>query len=188
MKFRAFISFDIGTREELVRVLDELRGTKASLKLVRPELMHVTIKFLGDIDESRVPDIEAAMRRAVDGVHPFTVRLRGLGAFPSARKARVVWVGMEGTDPLAGIASRLEAELAAMGFEPERRGFSPHLTLARVRGGGRLEGLAELIEEHRDADLGSIEIRSIRLKRSILSPAGPSYSTMVDVKLPVSER
>ena len=183
MGFRAFISCDIGERTELVQILDELRSTGASLKLVRSELMHVTLKFLGDIPDDKVPGIEMAMREAVNGVAPVIIHLKGMGAFPSASKIRVVWVGMEGAEPLVEIARRLDEELEQLGFQPERRPFSPHLTVARAKGNRGMDQVKEVLDEHSKSDMGSLELGSIRLKKSVLGPKGPSYSTVLEVQL-----
>lgn len=117
MKFRAFISADIAPNEKLVSLLRQLAMSRADLKVVRPELLHVTLKFMGDTEESMVDQIEELIKGCAKGVLPFTVRLRGMGAFPSMSNIRVVWVGMEDAQPLGQIANRLDDSLKALGFE-----------------------------------------------------------------------
>jgi 2'-5' RNA ligase len=183
MKFRAFISADIAPNEKLVSLLRQLAMSRADLKVVRPELVHVTLKFLGDTEESMVDQIEELIKGCAKGVLPFTVRLRGMGAFPSMSNMRVVWVGMEDAQPLGQIANRLDDSLKALGFERDSKGFKPHLTLARTRSARNIANLQEIIRENAATDFGDYPVDSIRLKKSVLSPSGPTYSVVREIML-----
>ena len=132
MPFRAFISADLGRFPQVEAFHRALRDADGQLKLVDLELLHTTLKFLGDTDEALVPEIVQAIERATHGVPPVAVALRGTGVFPSPRRISVVWVGLEGAEALAGIAAKLERECEALGFRPERRRWEPHVTVARV--------------------------------------------------------
>jgi len=131
--FRAFISVDLPELEALKALGEELRRTGGPLKIVDPARVHLTLKFLGDTEEELVPKIVDVMRKSVAGVRPFTVRLVGTGAFPNLHRMNVLWVGMEGADPLVEIARRLEAGLEPLGYPRENRDFSPHTTIARAK-------------------------------------------------------
>ena len=183
MRFRAFISADMEPQPELVRLLQELRRTTPGLKVVRPELMHVTLKFLGDTEESLVDDIAAAMTEAARQTAPLKVTLKGMGAFPSMSNIRVVWVGMEGGQTLAQIASRLDELLALKGFERDAKGFKPHLTVARARDGGGAQRVQELIRQNAATVFGEHTVDRILLKKSVLGPSGPTYSDVREVRL-----
>jgi 2'-5' RNA ligase len=184
LTFRAFISVDIEPNAPLVGLLDQLRQIRADLKVVKASNLHVTLKFLGDTDEGLVDQITDRMRRSVEGTSPVTVRLEGIGAFPSMSNIRVVWIGMSDGKPLADVSSRLDKSLEEMGLERDRKGFKPHLTVARARSGNGLEAVQELIAANAATDFGEYEIDRITLKKSVLTPKGPQYSDVTHVMLP----
>jgi 2'-5' RNA ligase len=110
---------------------------------------------------------------------PFEIRLKGMGAFPSLRRIRVVWVRIEeGAKELNDIFMQLESRLRKLGFPPERRGFVPHITIARVKTGRNIPILARCIESFSDFDFGIMKADRLRLKRSVLTPKGPIYSVL----------
>lgn len=183
MKFRAFISADIQPNEGLSSLLRQLAMSRADLKVVRPELLHVTLKFLGDTDDGLVEEIGSAIGRATEEVAPFTVRLVGMGAFPSMSNIRVVWVGMDDGNVLGQIASRLDALMTPLGFERDKKGFKPHLTLARARSGRNLASVQEIIRANAATEYGEYPVDRILLKKSVLGPAGPTYSVVREVPL-----
>jgi len=183
MAFRAFISVDLPELDALRALAEELRRTGASLKVVDVSHVHLTLKFLGDTEEALVPRIVDAMRASVAGIRPFTVRLAGTGAFPDLRRMNVVWVGMEGAEPLAEIARRLEESLEPLGYPRERRAFSPHVTNARVKGPRGLDDVRRVLEARARDAFGEVSVVGIRLKKSILTPQGPVYSTVEEVPL-----
>jgi 2'-5' RNA ligase len=183
MSFRAFIAAEIEADERLKDMLIQLRRSGADLKVVRPELLHVTLKFLGDTDEALVDGISSRMDRAVDGVPPFSVRLLGMGAFPSLSNIRVVWVGIEDHGPLAEIARRLDLSLKDLGFERDQKGFKAHLTIARARSPARIGAVQAMLREKAAADFGTYRFDAIRLKKSTLCPQGPTYQTVREARL-----
>jgi len=178
VRFRAFISVDIEPSDKLVGMIRDLMASRADLKIVRPELLHLTLKFLGDTEESLAVDVMARMARSVEGIEPFTMRLKGMGAFPSMSNIRVVWVGIEDGPLLKDIASRLDNNLSDLGFERDRKGFVPHLTLARTRSGKNIANVQALLQENATKEYGEYLVDRILLKKSVLSPQGPTYSTV----------
>ncbi len=178
MKFRAFISADIVPSEALVAVLGRLDSSRADLKTVRPELMHLTLKFLGDAEESLIDEIVERMAKATDGVQPFRIRLKGMGAFPSLSVIKVVWVGIEDGGPLERIAQELDESMSELGFEREKRGFKAHLTLARTRSAKNIANVQDILKENAATDYGEYTVDRIFLKKSLLTPGGPIYSTV----------
>ena len=184
MRFRAFIAAEIEPNEALKGILADLRRSGGDLKVVRPELLHVTLKFLGDAEEGLIDDIASRMRDAVKGIGPFKVRLVGMGAFPSMSNIRVVWVGMEDDGIMAGIAQELDSSLNELGFPRDERGFKAHLTIARARSPKGMGTVQSMLRERAASDFGTYEVRCIRLKKSVLGPQGPTYSDVREVGLP----
>jgi 2'-5' RNA ligase len=182
-RFRAFVAVDISRPERFAGLKQELDATRAQIKTVELDLIHVTLKFLGEVEEESVPRLRGAMEAACAAEAAFTVKLHGAGAFPSPRNPRVVWVGMVGAEPMARIATRLEEGMAQLGFAREARPFSPHLTVGRMKGPGGAEAVRAVLERYGDADFGEEAVIAVRLKKSVLSPKGPTYSTVEEVPL-----
>ncbi|RLI13231.1 RNA 2',3'-cyclic phosphodiesterase [Candidatus Bathyarchaeota archaeon] len=177
---RSFIAFDIEephVLRNISNVQSMLAETGARIKFVKPENIHITVKFLGNIPLSQVDEVYDVMKK-VD-FSPFKVEIRGVGAFPSMRRINVVWAGISrGVAELRGIFNQLELMLYRIGFKRETRGFSPHLTIARVKTGYRRDKLARCLREIEDYRFGVVKAECLRLKRSILKPEGPVYLTL----------
>jgi len=169
--------------QPLETVAQELRTSGALLKIVRTDQVHLTLKFLGDTEEGLVSEITEAIRSSCRGVAPLEVRLRGMGAFPNLSRMNVIWVGLEGGELLGQIARSLDRALEPLGFHAEARPWSAHVTLARVKGGRSLDRVRQILEAHRADSFGSHRIEEIRLKKSVLTPQGPVYSTVAVVPL-----
>lgn len=182
-RIRSFIAFDIDSERVLRRfseVQATLAKTGADLKLVEPKNIHITMRFLGDISANRVDQIYEALAR-VDFTS-FDVEIRGLGAFPNLRYARVVWAGIrKGSEELRRVFNQFEPSLRELGFKPDSKGFSAHLTLARVKSGRNKAELARCVTNLVDCEFGVVKAECLRLKRSVLTPRGPIYSTLKEV-------
>ena len=180
---RSFIAFDINNPSVLQKfkeVQDIVVKTGADLRLVMPENIHITLRFLGDIPASRVDQIHEGMK-TVD-FSAFECEVHGLGVFPDLRYARVVWAGIrKGSDALKSVANQLEPQLHKLGFRADPKGFSPHLTLARVKTGRNKAELARSIQELADYDFGIVKADCLLLRKSVLTPKGPIYSTLREV-------
>ena len=180
---RSFIAFDIDS-ESVIRQLSEVQkalvNAGADLKIVQPQNIHVTMRFLGNISPNMIDSIHEEMEKV--SFAPFEIELRGLGAFPTLRYARVVWVGIKkGAEELEGIFDQLEPHLQRLGFKPDSKGFSPHLTIARVKSGRNKAELIRTIQEFENHQFGIIKANCLRLKKSVLTPKGPIYSTLKEV-------
>jgi 2'-5' RNA ligase len=177
---RSFIAFDLESDVVLKRLTDIqslLVKTGADLKLVEPKNIHVTMRFLGNITPSMIEQIYVEMQK-VQFV-PFDIRIQGVGAFPDVRYPRVCWAGItEGADQLRDIFSQLEPKLQGLGFTADPKGFSPHLTIARVKSGINKAQLTDFVAKNANYDFGTIKAECLRLKRSDLTPRGPIYSTL----------
>ena len=182
MPFRAFISVDVDSTPKLMEMEERLRGSGAQLKVVDLDNIHLTLKFLGDTDEALIEDIVDIMARSVKDVKPFTMGLRGTGAFPNPNYMKVIWVGLEGADALITISKTMDRELANLGFKREKRGFRPHITLARVKGPRKKNILAQILKDYESEEFGTQKVECVRLKKSVLSREGPTYTTVKEVK------
>jgi len=182
-KIRSFISVDITDRvltEKITELQQTLTRVGADLKLVEPENIHLTLRFLGEIDLSTLE----AVREGIKSVKysSFMLSLKGVGVFPNLRHMNVVWVGIsEGEKNLREITEKLESILKRISFPPDHKGFSPHLTIARVKTSRNKDKLANLIVELKNFHAGSMLVDSVKLKKSILTPKGPLYSTIDSV-------
>ena len=186
MPFRAFIAVDLPPDARLTRIVQDLHEASRDLKVVSADHLHVTLKFLGDTEEGLVPEIVSAMREASAGLSPLTIQVRGTGAFPNVQRPRVFWVGLVGADSLARVAKSLNENLVALGFEKETRAWSPHVTLARVRdprGPRGLDRVQSVLRAHEDDTFAEALVGDLRLKKSVLTPQGPEYTTVESVRL-----
>ncbi|UCC93424.1 MAG: RNA 2',3'-cyclic phosphodiesterase [Thermoplasmata archaeon] len=183
MAFRAFMSVDVGHRIEWGSLRKELADVDKGVRPVRPEQLHLTLRFLGDTEEGLVDDLRTLMADAVERTGAFPLTFEGVGAFPNARRPRVVWIGLTGAEPLMSIARRLEEGVVDLGWKREKRGFRPHATIARVKYVKRQGRLSSLLERWEDRSFGSMEVRSIELKRSELTPQGAIHTTVHSVPL-----
>lgn len=179
-QIRSFIAFDIDNDSVINRIASAqklLIQTNADLKLVEPKNIHITVRFLGAINPEMVEKVYAAMKNVK--FTPFNIQLTGLGVFPTTNYPRVVWAGItDGADQLKSIFEQLEPQIHDLGFAPDPNGFSPHLTIARVRSGANKQRLVDLVQRQENFDFGIIRADSLRLKKSQLSPRGPAYSTL----------
>ncbi|MEZ0346880.1 MAG: RNA 2',3'-cyclic phosphodiesterase [Infirmifilum sp.] len=177
---RCFVAVDVEDPQVVSRVVSfqkQLKATGASLKPVEPENLHLTLRFIGEVPQEVVERI----RQVLEGVdfEPFTVRFAGVGAFPHARRPRVVWIGVEeGAMELAELSAKVNNALSKLKLPKPEEGFTPHLTVARVKGG--VGSLPQLIQSAGHVEFGSITVDRIRLKRSTLTPRGPIYATLFE--------
>ncbi len=189
-QIRSFIAIELpeALKLELVELQARLKtADPGGVKWVDPQSIHLTLKFLGNIAADRTGDIIRAMNEAARGIPPFQLTIGGLGVFPNPRRAQVAWVGLSGqVDKLARFQAQLEASLARLGFAPETRPFSPHLTLARLRpqaSPAERQSLGQLIISTRFASSYPIVVTAIKLMRSQLTRQGAIYSQIGSVEL-----
>lgn len=148
------------------------------IKLVEPKQVHITMKFLGDIPEDRVEPIASALSQV--NCKPFEARIKGVGVFPKPAYIKVIWLGAEGN--FEALHSEVERALAPFKFEEDHQ-FSPHATLARVKMLKDKGALLEKIKKLENVDLGAMNVESLTLKKSTLTPQGPIYETLREIKL-----
>ena len=187
---RLFVALDPpdAVRRRLAALAVELRrgaGPAADeVRWVPPEDVHLTLQFLGAVPEERLPDVDAAVRAAAAAARPLSLEVKGAGGFPSARRPRVLWVGLEGdVAALAALAADLGRRLAPIGFPPEDRPFAAHLTLGRAREGRGSPGLAGALSRASDLPGAPWRATELVLFESHLSPKGPRYERLAQAPL-----
>ncbi|ELY65167.1 RNA 2',3'-cyclic phosphodiesterase [Natrinema versiforme] len=178
---RLFVSVDLpdDLAEPVADLQDEFADA-SGLTFTDPEQAHITMKFLGDVEEDRLPALERELAAAVEDadIDPFSVRYGGLGVFPSPDYISVVWLGVEqGGEELTRLHEAIEERTTAMGFDAEDHDFTPHVTLARMEHAGGKELVQELVRE-RDPTVGETRVEELRLTESTLTDEGPVYSTV----------
>ncbi|MDZ4779797.1 MAG: RNA 2',3'-cyclic phosphodiesterase [Planctomycetia bacterium] len=178
---RTFVAVELtpeirGRAHQLISVL---RRVVADVRWSPPENMHLTLKFLGDIEVLEIPRICQAVSQAVADLSPFGIEVQGAGAFPDAERPRTVWLGVgEGTDALTEVHERLEAALAPLGFREEGRRFRPHLTLGRVRDSEAGSRFAQTLAEHAEFFAGEMIVGEVTIFSSELSRSGSKYEVL----------
>lgn len=187
---RAFVAIELPpqVRDVLAGLVQELsRARLRGVRLVRPEGVHLTLKFLGDVQVAQVEAIACALARVARAHEPFLLELAGAGVFPERSAPRVLWVGIEGDmEPLRALQRDVEAALETLGFAREERGFKPHLTIGRIK-----EGASPADRREAERALASawtspgvrMEVGSVSLMKSILRPDGAIYERLASVSL-----
>ncbi len=184
MSIRTFIAVETGKapREKLAELLNRLRKasqfTSARPSWVKPENIHITLKFLGNIEEEMVAQIESHMNEIAYRSCAFDVSAGGLGVFPNKRQPRILWLGIKkGKEELQEIQELLERKFISLGFEPERRTFHPHLTLARIKYLKGTSPLMDIVEKHQAySEIGNWHVDRLILFKSDLHPDGAIYT------------
>jgi RNA 2',3'-cyclic 3'-phosphodiesterase len=166
-------------RQRLGGEIERLRQVAGGVGWVAPENLHITLKFLGRVEEARLGLVQRCLDRAAAGIERFEIAIERLGAFPAPTRPRVIWAGVDqGAEPLSALADRVERELAEMGFAPEARGFTPHVTLGRVGEPRRNPALAAALERAGATMFGAVRVDRLSLMRSDLSPRGARYTEL----------
>ena len=187
---RSFIAIELP--EELKRGLTQFEARLKSdrqpwVKWVDPSGIHMTLKFLGNIAVSSIGEVTRAMEEAAQGISPFHLEVKDLGVFPNLRRVQVAWVGVGGeVDKLGQLQRRIESNLSPLGFVPELRVFTPHLTIARLRNQASLDErqrFGQLIANTTFETVYTIEVDAISLMRSQLTREGAIYSRISSVRL-----
>ena len=201
MMIRAFVAVDLDAdgRKALTRAQEVARdrtlrefsrlAPEARVQWVRPDSIHLTLKFLGEIDDTKVEEIRRVLAPAIQAQARFSVEVGGFGVFPDLRAPRVLWVGLSGqhdeTVTLARLAAEVDSGLDALGFPREARPFNPHLTLARIkersREVGKALGDSGLLSQ--TETFGSLMVGTVALMRSELKPSGAVYTRLWEVPL-----
>lgn len=187
---RAFIAIDLS--ENILRRLDQISGELKqrvphdAIRWVPARNIHLTLKFLGDVPTADLESLQKVFQSACENTQSFDLSVTGIGAFPSAHRPRVVWVGVTAPENLTHLVRNIEVSVSRMGYPPEDRPFSPHLTLGRVSRNvspADLPKIAKVISGYNIGFLGTVHIPAVHLYQSDLSPAGARYTRLLSVAL-----
>lgn len=178
-------------KEAVAAIQRELMKSEAPVGWIRLEGMHLTLKFLGEVLHSRLPEIEKALSSAAEGLPAgqagtgsVKITVRGIGVFPNPKNPRVIWLGIEPEDDrLKRLQERIDRVLAPLGFPPENREFRPHLTLGRVKSTRGLNDLMKVVAVHQNVLAGDCVLDQLHLIQSELKPGGAVYTTLWSVSL-----
>jgi 2'-5' RNA ligase len=176
---RTFIAIELPdhVKKSMGQLSERLKNAKVAASWTRPEQIHLTLRFLGDVDEPRIEILTGMLREEYKGLKPFKLFVAGAGAFPNAHRPNVIWAGLRGVpEALQQAQSIAETAARAIGLPPENRPFKPHLTLARVREPSSAGSLAGFLEKERDFDAGGFNVGSVTLFSSQLSPKGATHT------------
>jgi 2'-5' RNA ligase len=177
---RLFVAVELegNLRDKAAEIENKIKECGCDVKLVEPENLHFTVKFLGEVREEHVKDIESKISGALENIKGFKLGLEGVGYFGSPKHISVLWIGLhEGREEFVKLTEEIGRSLSHI--RREERKPSPHLTIGRVKSGTGREKLLEAISSMKHVKLGEMDVKFVKLKRSMLAPEGPAYS---DVK------
>jgi 2'-5' RNA ligase len=183
---RSFLAIELPKPilRKIEEVQGDLRSTHAEVRWINPEKIHLTLKFFGNIEESRIESIFKSIEEPIRSTLPFSLKVRGVGAFPNLKNPRVIWMGLvEGREVLISFQEQMEIQLKKIGFQPEDRPFHPHLTLGRMKSSRGKEELVRGMEKHKEEEFGDFQVERVVLFKSDLRPTGPIYTLLKEMKL-----
>ncbi|MDP4291202.1 MAG: RNA 2',3'-cyclic phosphodiesterase [Bacteroidota bacterium] len=177
---RLFIAIKIEPDPSFTEIYHELisKLEYEHLRFVEPDKMHLTLRFLGDTEEDKIPDIDRLMKKSASMIKPFTLNINNTGVFGSSYNPRVIWFGIDHSEQLTHLHTRIEMDLTKVGFYPDRQNFVPHLTLSRVKKLKDVKLFQSIIADFREARIMKQEVTAFSLYESVLTREGPLYYTL----------
>lgn len=185
-RIRTFLAIDLGEdiRGRLIALQEELAAIAADVKWVEPENLHITLLFLGEVEQKEVLEVCRVAQMAVAELPLFTMSVEGAGCFPNPRRPRTLWVGVgEGSAEVVQVHDAIETSLLDMGYRRETRAYVPHVTLGRVKGDRPNDELAKALAKHKTWSAGEISVREVCIMSSELTSDGPIYTVLGRAKL-----
>jgi len=181
---RAFIAIEVSdeVRDNLLKAQERIGSKSAKIKFVERENFHVTLKFLGEIDDATAEEVKRALGEIAKKHKKHRVRVKGIGVFPNPNYVRVIWAGIENDEGIKAIAKDVEREMRRLGFKKEKD-FVAHITIGRVKFVRDKLELAMALKELANEDFGEFDVEAIELKKSTLTPKGPIYETVTRFEL-----
>ncbi|KPJ62021.1 MAG: hypothetical protein AMJ42_00375 [Deltaproteobacteria bacterium DG_8] len=180
-QLRSFIAIELSPliKTKIEEIQNKLKPSSSDVRWVRPEGIHLTLKFLGNIEEEMIPEISDIIRKCSADTTSFTLEIRSLGAFPNEKNPKVIWVGAEDNSGTLGkLQQSLENRLSTLGFKVEKRAFSPHLTLGRLKSSKGKSRLTQGLEDYKHFEFGTFEAKEVCLFKSELKPGGAIYTKL----------
>jgi len=185
-KIRIFIAIELpeDIKKNLEGLQEELKKASADVKWVKPENIHLTLKFLGSVPVQQIPEIVQELKNGLAAFGFFSVGIAKIGSFPEKGKPRVIWAGVEkGNEIVARLQDKVEDLLQRFNFACEEREYSSHLTIGRVKGPNNIKSLQELLAGKFSVQFGEMPVEDISIIRSDLKPDGPAYTILERIKL-----
>jgi len=183
---RAFIAIEIPDeiKKEMAAVQEQLRKANIDASWPREDGIHLTLKFLGEVPESKIPEIISGLQKAAEGIGRFRLEVKGVGTFPNPRNARVVWIGLAGEiGKLEKLQTAVEDAMAGIGLAKDERKFTAHLTLGRIKYIRSRDQWIATLAEIKDKSLKGFDATAVSLMQSELKPSGSVYTEMGRVEL-----
>jgi RNA 2',3'-cyclic 3'-phosphodiesterase len=176
---REFLAVDIDPKHtyKIAEIQRGLSDTDAPVKFVERENLHLTLKFFGEITDTKSKEITSNVQKKLKEYQPFLIHIKKMGVFPNLGYIRVVWLGIEEPNNFSVIQKDLDRDFINMGFKKERS-YTPHLTIGRVKGAHNKEALVAKIKELEEVNIGKMTVDRVVLKKSELTPAGPMYTNL----------
>ncbi len=183
---RSFLAIELPRtiQKKIEEIQGDLKSSHADVRWVSPEKIHLTLKFFGNIEESKIEPIVKSIEGPIQTTPPFSLKVKGVGAFPHLKNPRVIWMGLtSGKENVISLQQRLEVLLEKIGFQTEDRPFHPHLTLGRVKSNRGREELVGRMEKYREEEFGDFPVETVIFFKSDLRPSGPIYTPLKEMKL-----
>jgi RNA 2',3'-cyclic 3'-phosphodiesterase len=180
-QIRSFIAIELPLliKSSIEEIQNKLKSSTADVRWVRPEGIHLTLKFLGNIEEERISEISDLVTQCASDISSFPLTVRTLGAFPNEKNPKVIWVGTDDdSGSLSKLQQALENRLSHIGFKVEKRAFSPHLTLGRLKSPKGKRELITTLADHKQSECGTFEAQEVCLFKSELKPSGAIYTKL----------
>jgi 2'-5' RNA ligase len=187
---RCFIALDISDeiRKAIAGMIQKASIGVRGIRWVSAENIHLTLKFLGEVKEELIPEMQKRLSEACARHKAFPINIRGTGAFPNPKYPNVLWVGIDKSEELKRLYLDIDEAMSSLGFEKEDRDFSPHLTIGRVKDKRGIEPALKELYTFKDAFFGSIDVTEILLMKSVLKSSGAEYSKIAVFRLSRLER
>ena len=181
---RAFIAIEVNdeVRDNLLKAQERIGSKSAKIKFVERENFHITLKFLGEIDEATAEEVKRTLEEIAKKHKKHRARVKGIGVFPNPNYVRVIWAGIENDEGIKAIAKDVEREMRRLGFKKDKD-FVAHITIGRVKFVRDKLELAMALKDLANEDFGEFDVEAIELKKSTLTPKGPIYETVARFEL-----
>lgn len=183
---RTFVAIDLDDKikKNISQFITKLDFYKPNVRWIKEQGMHLTLKFIGEIPEKKASDIRSVLMNLSQKQEPFPLKLVGTGMFPPrSRNPRILWVGVEENQGLMSVQKEVESLLEKLSIPRERRKFSPHLTLGRVKSSHNIKPVLDELSRNKDTEFGRMDVERITFFRSTLKPTGAEYSTLANIEL-----
>lgn len=178
---RTFLAIELPEeiKTQLRNIQDRLKANVKGIRWTRPEGIHLTLKFFGNVSENDIANISSVVEKKTKDVRPVTLNVETVGAFPNFKRPRVIWIGISGAvEGLSVLQKEIDTDIEALGFQKESRGFRPHLTLGRVKSPKEVKGLSKITEDGKSYAAGSFIAGGLTLFKSELTPKGAIYTKL----------